>query len=265
MDYTVRVVDFDCTQSGPRILIRITGWVPQASTARSVEERWAKYSVQWDKADDEALAWYLQDYVSFDPFSEGKVKLAKECLARLHRGLANSLLLDKKEEVYPGLSRLTVVVEVDALQGIPWETLEATNNTAWIDENSPLKGFGCTLRRSLHLRKPPSCVLKMPFRILMVVSRPDGRRDIDFRNASLALCEIVKGLPSHAIQLDFVRPGAYWALEDTLVAATAKYGKGYYSLVHLDLHGIITKKWYVKTILLLIGNANLIIQCLSQV
>ena len=41
------------------------------------------------------------------------------------------------------------------------------------------------------------------------------------------------------LSLEVVRPGTYAALPKHLQGVTSKHGKGYYHLVHLDMHGVL--------------------------
>ncbi|MDM8564322.1 tetratricopeptide repeat protein [Candidatus Halobeggiatoa sp. HSG11] len=74
--------------------------------------------------------------------------------------------------------------------------------------------------------------------VLLVTARPDGKHDVGYRTISRPLVEMLQNakLP---VKIDILRPGTYQALVKQLEQVTNEYGKGYYHLLHFDVHGAV--------------------------
>ena len=74
--------------------------------------------------------------------------------------------------------------------------------------------------------------------ILVVTARPDGRNDVGYRTISRPMVEALSqaNVPVH---IDLVRPGTYAALEQHLRSKMDTHGKGYYHVIHFDVHGAV--------------------------
>ncbi len=77
------------------------------------------------------------------------------------------------------------------------------------------------------------------FRILYVSARPGLENDISYRAISRHIWKLLKQTDGNSpqISLDFVRPGTWMKFCSVL-----KDFKGYYDLVHFDMHGTISKR-----------------------
>ncbi|OQW90541.1 MAG: hypothetical protein BWK79_19585, partial [Beggiatoa sp. IS2] len=125
------------------------------------------------------------------------------------------------------------IVGSPAFQHLHWESLKDPNSPTPLAVDYPL----CR-RRELQ-RVPPLTVPESPIlRVLLVVARPNGKNDVGYRTVSRPLVEMVQQaqLP---VQMDILRPGTYRALFDHLENTTAQHGKGYYHLLHFDVHGAL--------------------------
>ena len=71
--------------------------------------------------------------------------------------------------------------------------------------------------------------------ILLVVARPRGARDVGYRSISRPLVECLSN-PQLNCNIDLVRPGTVSALEKQL----KERPKGFYDVVHFDLHGVVS-------------------------
>ena len=72
--------------------------------------------------------------------------------------------------------------------------------------------------------------------ILLVTARPKGRQDVAYRTISRPLIEMLDNANLY-VQVDLVRPGSYEALKAHLEDSRDREGKGYYHIIHFDLHG----------------------------
>ena len=155
-----------------------------------------------------------------------------------------------------------------------WELLKHPDKATFLGLNVPL------VRRPLYpspqLFPNPSSQAKRGLNILLVVARPFQKYDVGFRSISKALAEALGiGTPGCPYKLDIVRPGTMEALEQHLVATTAKHGKGYYDIIHFDVHGVVDqtedtadhvkpeRKASPQNIISSVGGAYLLFQNLS--
>ena len=129
---------------------------------------------------------------------------------------------------------------------IHWEALEAINER--YDYLPPL-----TVRRrnrGPRARSPPPAQhgsAKSTFNILMVISRPAGKEDIDPSLGSRSIMNIIMSLPEHdrcRISFEIARPGTWAAFESCIRERTQSWwtrgGQGpWFDAVHFDTHGTI--------------------------
>lgn len=71
--------------------------------------------------------------------------------------------------------------------------------------------------------------------ILVVVARPEGKRDIPYRNVILPLSNISTAFPRSILCVDIVRLGTWEAVRKALGAKSF----GHYKIVHFDVHGFV--------------------------
>lgn len=115
----------------------------------------------------------------------------------------------------------------------PWEMMR--------DSRGPLAFQGITIRRQLRgAGKPPAHELRLPLRVLLIVSRPEDIGFIDPRNSIAPLLEALQALPGGQVQVDFCDPPTLPQLERTISAA--RKVKQPYHLVHFDGHGTYLPK-----------------------
>ncbi|KAF3906108.1 hypothetical protein ABW21_db0209389 [Orbilia brochopaga] len=84
-------------------------------------------------------------------------------------------------------------------------------------------------------------ISRSPLRVLFCTARSAGlpNVDIEYRVIARAVHDALSSLiASRQIQMDFVRPGTWEALQSALNSKPT----GYYHLVHFDVHGKVTKK-----------------------
>lgn len=203
----------------------------------------------WTSEDKSELLWYLESHIHKDPFPERRVREARSRLLRLGHTLIRQLRLDEYFKVQPlqGAARRVVQIGIhggdNTLQRLPWEVLESTE----LLKSYP--GIDVRIMREIDIpvekdspakKKTPACSSQQ-LNVLLVVARPLGRYDVEYRNTMLPLVEIFNELPPSAIRLDIVRPGTWSAFKNALKAR----GRGYYKIVHFDVHGKAASNGYV--------------------
>jgi tetratricopeptide (TPR) repeat protein len=184
--------------------------------------------------DFENLRWYLEDYMDLPDGgavvrAQGVEKQIKEWGQRLHEAVfaapenaqALRTLLDAPEP-----RALTIATDQATLLRLPWELMrDAAGSLAQ----------RVAVRRQLET--PESLVareVKLPLRMLYVVSRPADAGFIDPRLTTQALFAALDPLQGN-VRLDFCRPPTLNRLEEML--REAQRADDPYDVVHFDGHG----------------------------
>lgn len=202
-------------------------------------EHHTSVSDPFDEAQEQELAWYYESWLSY-PFMEGeRAAQAARSAAAYGQALFRQLFRDNadiyaeyKAGLAGGLEGLTIeIAGTPAFHALHWEALQDPALPR------PLAVEATFLRKNLtpgnvDARPRPSPTLN----ILLVTSRPGGRRDVNYRTISRPL---VAALANSAIRarIDLVRPGSYEALVRHLEKSRDRHGSGYYHIIHFDLHG----------------------------
>src|SRR3990172_5834440 len=192
--------------------------------------------------DRKELRWYLEEYLEF-PYGAERDRAQRVVRNLEHWGSALFSQVfsqvDKEpnprmfyqEAVREGLENclLCISSENPIFLNYPWELLY---------DPTPGRGFlapsmgGLFRQRSGHkIETSLEIQPGEPFRILLVIARPFGRRDIPLSTIARPIIEALRPLSSH-FQLDVLRPPTFDALQQKL-----NRRRGYYQLVHFDGHG----------------------------
>ena len=127
---------------------------------------------------------------------------------------------------------VTLGAEDPAVLSQPWEMAR--------DAKGPLTFQGITIRRQLKgSRTITHHKLRLPLRILLIVSRPKDVGFIDPRNSILPVLDALDALDGQ-VQVDFCDPPTLPQLEETISQAR-KDGEPYH-IVHYDGHGTYLPK-----------------------
>ncbi len=190
---------------------------------------------------EQALSWYFEEHLRL-PFLEPKraeqaatsIKAYGEALfGQLFRANPDVYATYKKH-ADAGLEKLHFeIAGSPAFHALHWEALK--------DPNVPHPfALDATLVRKNLTPVPFEATLETApvLRVLVVTARPDGKRDVGYRTISRPLVETLRQA-NLRVQIDLLRPGTYETLEQTLRAATDQHGKGYYQVIHFDLHGAV--------------------------
>jgi tetratricopeptide (TPR) repeat protein len=190
-----------------------------------------------------SLRWYLEDYLRFPYGAEAyraqqvEARMA-EWGAALFRQLFPKLTDDPdphgfyQEAVREGLEscELCVSSEDADFLNIPWELLH---------DPTPGRGYLALCLAGLYRQRTGQKIEARqeaadgePFRILLVIARPYGARDVPLGTVARPVLEALRPLRP-GVQLDLLRPPTFDALQRRL-----NERRGYYQLVHFDGHGV---------------------------
>ncbi|MDX8056641.1 tetratricopeptide repeat protein [Lentzea sp. BCCO 10_0798] len=202
------------------------------SAGRAVVSPDAQDLAVLDEQAREELRWYVEDYLRapFGVYAERGPQVA----AKLREWGQNLLRLIFSDFVdgYQSLradSAAEIVLRSDSAEwlGLPWELCADPARPA------PLAVDGVRFTRVVESAEqiPPSFVEGERLRVLMVISRPAGQRDVAFRSIARPMLDAIND------QADIVvlRPPTLDRLADELTAARAA-GRPF-QIVHLDCHG----------------------------
>jgi len=216
------------------VLVELTG---EGLTRRTAD---ARFEFALSPQDQEDLRWYLEDYPQypFDPAPtiaarvEGRMaEIGTELFEALFQSSdARDLWATLRDRLND--TRVEIITGVREAATIPWELLRDPRT------DTPL-----ALRARAFVRAHPNPsqfpsfpeTPSGPIRILLVICRPAGERDVPFRSVASRL---IKGLSEDAralFQLDLLRPPTFERLGQVLRQAKAEEQP--YHVVHFDGHG----------------------------
>jgi energy-coupling factor transporter ATP-binding protein EcfA2 len=190
----------------------------------------------FSEKEEKDLAWYFEDYLQF-PFTEQiKSQQAAQSVVAYGETLFNAVFENRKawadyqKAVQAGKLEIEIVGS-PAFQALHWEALKDP------ERSEPLALHYPIVRKVWGESQPLQVGQASPtLNVLLVVARPHGKMDVGFRTISLPLVQAVQQakLP---VKIEILRPATLPALRSHLEETTARYGKGYYHLVHFDVHG----------------------------
>lgn len=204
-----------------------------------------------DSKNRETIRWFLEKHASDDPFNLSRADEARRLLVELKSSLAEDLaVLTTLNDTNSTILRVKFYMNSDSkipLAAYPWEVLEDKLVWAWCETTFD----SCSVERivrlpeaipiqlSQHQEGVPGEILN----ILMVTARPAGSQDVSSSLVSWPLAKVISKYPgvSKRAALRVIRPGTWRCLLSELEAAK----KGFYQIVHLDMHGQVEESQYV--------------------
>jgi hypothetical protein len=181
---------------------------------------------------ENALAWYLDQYAN----NAEKKKQAKKVAASIEgygKQLFKQVFKDNADIYarYYEVRQKELLIEITgspAFHSLHWETLHDP------ELSQPL-ALDVPIVRKYH--KSPTFSMgedSHTINLLIVTARPHGQQDVDYRTISRPIVDDLRQakLP---VKIHILRPGTYHALTDHL----AKQKKGYYHIIHFDVHGVL--------------------------
>lgn len=241
------------TAEGPVGPAHTRSWKVFVRNQRTGQES-ARFTLEdpFNEHEYQEVRWYVEDFAMRDPFSQARANKATESQLRYGKRLVSAIrpFIDEVLGIKPentsahswGAVHLLVAGNGtgSSLHSLLWEIIErveccnpptffAVTRVAERDPND---------EQSILPGKEPSSS-EQHFRILYVSARPSLRNDISYRAISRHIWELLKRTDGQHSQilLDFVRPGTWTKFQSVL----KDRGKGYYDLVHFDMHGTINK------------------------
>ncbi len=191
--------------------------------------------------DEEGLRWYLEDFLQYpqDPAPsiarrvEGRMEeVGNELFQAVFQASEDARDLWAELRKRLPQTRIEIVTGVTEAATIPWELLR-----------DPKTGSHLALTAHSFVRAHPNPALtptlparkKGKIRILLVICRPRGERDVPFRSVASQLLRGLSKANREAYDLDLLRPPTFEQLGKVLREA---HGKGQpYHVVHFDGHG----------------------------
>ncbi len=218
------------------------------------EARWVESDGQMSKSfeletplstDDAAdLRWYLEKYhqfvgagtrarahkveVKLDPWGRALFDAAFGTVegTNVYRNLLDAEKQDRPVLLTFGTAEPDVLVQ-------PWELMR--------DARGPLAFRGVSIRRQLEGARPMEPLeLRLPLRLLLIVSRPSNSGFIDPRTSVRPLLDGLDRLPAGAAEIEFCEPPTLGELEERI--SQARRAKQPFHIVHFDGHGTYLPK-----------------------
>jgi CHAT domain len=212
------------------------GWAPRLVTL--------EFAFSLSDQGREDIRWYLEDYLEFaeDPAPriaariERRIELiGDELFQALFHASDHARGLWAALRPRLGEARIEVVAGVRAATAIPWELLRdpITGARVALEARSFVRG---PQPNAMPARTPGQPTKDEKVRILLVICRPMGGKDVPFRSVAGLLARGLTGGPRDALDLHVLRPPTYYQLGKTL--REAKDRNAPFHAVHFDGHGI---------------------------
>ena len=197
--------------------------------------------------DRSKLRWYLEDYLQFPYGAERyRAEQAEREMGEWGESLFKQVFVKGEEDPDPrafyqeavreGLEKceLCITSEDPAFLNIPWELMR---------DPTPGRGYlapslaGLYRQHTGHrIEAPLEVSSEAPFRILLVIARPYGERDIPLGTVARPVLEALRPLRPR-VELEVLRPPTFDALVKRLNAR-----RGFYNLIHFDGHGVFARR-----------------------
>ncbi len=225
-----------------------------ADNTSTFEARWVESDGQLSKpfglkpplsTDDSAdLRWYLEKYPQFvGAGTEARARRVETQIEKwgkalfkavfngeegtnVYRNLLGAAKANRSVSLTLGTAEPEVLVQ-------PWELMR--------DSKGPLAFRGVSIRRQLEGTKPLEPLeLRLPLRLLLIVSRPRDTGFIDPRNSVRPLLDGLDRLPRGAVEVELCEPPTLGELEERI--AKARRERKPFHIVHFDGHGTYLPK-----------------------
>ncbi|MEL6929332.1 MAG: CHAT domain-containing protein [Cyanobacteria bacterium J06600_6] len=186
---------------------------------------------------EKELEWYFESWLRFPTLENIKADRAKASVREYGEDLFQQVFADSdayakyKQLINDNSVEITIAIEsiTPEFHAIHWEALQDPKFPR------PLAIESVLVRKSVEPVVIEAQVKPSPtINLLVVTARPNGANDVGYRTISRPLVEAIRNakLP---VKIDILRPGTYEALSRHL----DDQGKGYYHIVHFDVHGAL--------------------------
>lgn len=193
--------------------------------------------------EEKEVIWYVEEFALKDPYSKSRARVVARHLddyaTRLARQLrpvvSKALKLTKAGDDGASLRLHVQAVENTVnIHSIKWELLEREAACVELFNTKSI----LVIRQVLPILLTPAPPLQQSrLNVLYLAARHTFKDDIPYRIISLPVWEIAKAARKRGldVHLYFVRPGTWQSLNATLKG----HAKGFFSVVHFDLHGVL--------------------------
>ncbi|MEK8021963.1 MAG: tetratricopeptide repeat protein [Candidatus Parabeggiatoa sp.] len=187
---------------------------------------------------EKLFEWYFEKYSKFPFTKQVEFAQAAASVPRYGEELFEQVFSHRKvyAEYSHALQTTDLEIEIVGLSTfhqLHWEALKDPDSDHALALHHPI------IRKPVGHPPPMVTGQASPtLNVLLVIARPDGKDDIGYRTISRPLVEMLQNakLP---VKIDILRPGTYQALTEQLEQVTSQQGKGYYHLIHFDVHGAV--------------------------
>ena len=182
---------------------------------------------------EEELRWYFEEHLEYPMLEGPRAEQAAASIRDYGNSLYNQLFSDA-ELLAAFRNHRSDDVRID-ISGSPefhrlhWEAL-------WGPKDPNPLAYRTVITRRAATKGAPKIDLEAApaIRVLVVVARPSGDRDVGYRTISRPLVETLHQA-SLDVEIDFLRPGTWEQLRQHL----GDKPKGYYHALHFDGHGAV--------------------------
>ncbi len=199
------------------------------------------FSFKVNTQDQEKIRWYLEDFLEYPQDPAPKIaanieqlmtEIGVELFEKVFHANNDTRQVWEKLRHHISNTRVEIVTGVRDAAAIPWELIR-----------DPHSDMPLALGASAFVRTTPQAV-QLPkisqtvdgkIRILLVIFRPKGDKDVPFRSVATKLIKGLTDSASEVFQIDVLRPPFFARLSTVLRQAKAE-GRPYH-IVHFDGHG----------------------------
>jgi tetratricopeptide (TPR) repeat protein len=189
---------------------------------------------------EQELEWYFEEHLEFPFTKKVRAQNAAASITTYGEELFKQVFGDPdiyaeyRDLLKAGLHDLQIeIAGSPQFHALHWESIKDPKLA------QPLALQAAMFRKNLTAQALPASVRTSPtINLLIVTARPSGAHDVGYRTISRPLVEALRQT-SIPIQVEILRPGTYKSLDNHLSNKTAKYGEGYYHVIHFDVHGAV--------------------------
>jgi tetratricopeptide (TPR) repeat protein len=192
----------------------------------------------YDKNTEKEFEWYFEEYIREPYTPELTIEKYPKTIALYGENLFKSIfsrdseIHSKYKNIIQNNSHEDITIQIvgdsAAFYGIHWESLKDP------DLNEPFVACGTILYRKnsvmipIETRIEPSPYINQ----LIVTAQPDEEDDVNYRTIQRPLINVIKNAKLK-VKPHILRPGTYRSFTEHL----KKTPKGFYHIIHFDLHG----------------------------
>ncbi len=182
------------------------------------------------------LEWHFEHYVTYPYLKDVEPAEAEKIIREVGESLFSQLFSQAQiyhlyqKAIENGVNNLVIEISGSPeFHSLHWEALKSP------DLPRPFALDALILRKDSRIQNLPADVRETStINLLVVTSRPSGRRDVGYRTISRPLVELLRNA-SLPVNVHILRPATFESLSNHL----RDVGKGFYHVVHFDVHGAL--------------------------